>query len=223
MTKSWGAIFDFDGVVVDTEWHHEISWQEVAKEQKKSLTHEQFLSGFGVKNERFISEILGWTSDIELIRAISERKEGLFQGHVHAGSIPLLLGVQDFIESLHEHDVPCAIASSSILKNIDLILNQKHISNLFSHIISGEDVAKGKPNPECFMKAASALKLPPERTIVFEDALLGIEAALKAGCKCVAITTTFDRKEFEELPFKADLIVDSFSELNVRELESWFQ
>ncbi len=221
MTKSWGVIFDFDGVVVDTIRHHELCWLEVAKEQNKSVTHEQYVSGFGVKNARFIREILGWTSDPKEIEAISKRKEALFQARV--ADVQLHSGFRQFLEMLNKHDVPCAIASSSILKNIDLVLKRHDIQSYFAQIVSGEDVSHGKPDPECFIKAAMRLKLEPQRTVVIEDALLGIEAATKAGCKSIGITTTFQPRAFEQLPYRADKIIDSFNELTFGELDSWFQ
>ncbi len=222
MTKLWGAIFDFDGVVVDTEWHHEVCWQQVAKERDAKITHEQYLSGFGVKNERFIGEMLAWTQDAEEIEQIAKRKESLFQEHANAGTIELVPGVDALLATLHNESITCAIASSSILKNIELILHHYPIRNYFVRIISGEDVSQGKPSPDCFLKAAASLGLAPECCVVFEDALLGVEAAKRAGCKCVAITTTFARGRFEELPYKADAIIDNFSDLNMKELESWF-
>ena len=59
MKATWGIIFDFDGVIVDSGKLHELAWQHVANQRNANLTHEQFLAGFGVKNDRFISEILG--------------------------------------------------------------------------------------------------------------------------------------------------------------------
>lgn len=222
MKPSWAAIFDFDGVIVDTEWHHEVCWQAVAKERKQGVTHEQYVSGFGVKNERFIREILAWTKDPSEIEAVSKRKEQLFQEHIAQETVSLIPGVDGLLQTLHEARVPCAIASSSILKNIELLLKNSPIRGYFSFIVSGENVREGKPNPECFLQAANGLKIAPEQCVVFEDALLGVEAAKRAGCKAVAITTTFDRSQFEGLSYKADKIIDTFSELNLNEIESWF-
>lgn len=222
MENSWGAVFDFDGVVVNTEWHHEVCWQQVAKERNQPLTHEQYVAGFGVKNDRFISEILGWTTDPEEIKQISVRKEEIFQKHAQKNSIELIQGILEFLHQLEKHGIPCAIASSSILKNIHIVLEHSPAKRFFSEIVSGEDVKVGKPNPACFLRAAEKLHLPPDRCIVFEDALLGVEAASKAGSKVVAITTTFPKREFEELPFRLMKIVPHFGELNVEEIDSWF-
>lgn len=223
MASKWGAIFDFDGVIVDTEWHHEVCWQQVAKERNQSLTHEQYVSGFGVKNERFISEMLAWTQDAEEIKKIAKRKEEIFQQNALHEAPNLVIGVDALLDELNHHQIPCAIASSSILKNIDIVLGSNPVRKFFSQIVSGDDVQLGKPNPECFLKAAAKLHMPPERCVVFEDALLGVEAAKRAGCKVIAITTTFNQEEFAKMNFCPDKIIESFSEVQVAELESWFQ
>ncbi len=218
----WGAIFDFDGVVVDSAHHHELCWQKVAKEYEVALTHEQFLAGFGVKNERFIAEILGWTEDAEKIEEIAKRKEALFQEHIKTTKIECIPGIGAFLQKLEHEHIPSVIASSSIVKNIELVLSNTDIASFFSHIVSGEDVKRGKPDPQCFLEAAKRMQLPPERTVVFEDALLGVEAAKRAGAFCVALTTTFSREEFVKLPHKADMIVKNFEKIDFAVIDSWF-
>lgn len=220
--STWGAIFDFDGVILDTERHHEICWEKVAQERKASLSRQQFVNGFGVKNERFIREILGWTQDPEEIERIAKRKEALFQEHAATHAIGLIPGVEQFLDELTKKRVPCAIASSSILKNIELLLRHSSVKRYFSQIVSGEDVSHGKPHPEVFLKAAKKLGLAPERCVVFEDALLGVEAAVRAGSKVVALTTTFAKKEFESLPFCPDLLISDFNEEVLSTIERWF-
>ncbi len=218
----WAVIFDFDGVIVDTERHHEICWQQVAAERNQSMTHSQYVSGFGIKNDRFISEILGWSYDPEEIAQIARRKEAIFQDHAATAVIDLIPGVEAFIHQLSEQNIPCAIASSSILKNIELVLSNTTLKNAFSSIISSEDVVQGKPHPEVFVKAAEKLALPPQRCVVIEDALLGVEGAVRAGTKVVAITTTFAKEKFESLEFCPDLIINGFHKWIFAEIEKWF-
>src|SRR5262245_7249312 len=118
MANRWGAIFDFDGVIVDTEWHHEVCWRKLADELQLAMTHEQYVAGFGVKNERFIKEILAWSDDPKEIDTIARKKEAIFQEHAKSATIHLLPGLERFLQALKSLDIPCAIASSSILKNI---------------------------------------------------------------------------------------------------------
>lgn len=216
----WGAIFDFDGVVVNTGAHHYKCWQQVAEKRDRVISREQFLLGFGVKNSKFISDILKWTQDPKEIEEISKQKEALFQEI--AQTVPLVSGLEAFLKDLKQANISCAIASSSILKNIQILLDRLPIKHYFSHIVSGEDVREGKPNPEVFVQAANRLKIVPAKCVVFEDALYGIEAADRAGCKKVAVTTAFASGRFEALGIPLDKIIHSFEEISVLEIDSWF-
>jgi len=222
VNSGWGAIFDFDGVVVDTIREHELCWQEVAKRRNLAITHEQYLLGFGVKNAHFISKILRWTEDPEEIETIAKEKEAIFQKHIQQHTIPLVAGFDAFIKILQAKGIPQSIASSSILKNIELVLEPYSLKHSFDAIVSGEDVQKGKPDPEVFLMAAKRLNMPPERCVVFEDALYGIEAAKRAGCKVVALTTSFERKRIEDFGFLPDAIIETFHELDYEVLNRWF-
>lgn len=216
----WGAVFDFDGVVVNTESHHEACWRQVADELGLAMTREQFLLGFGVKNALFISQILGWTDDPTKIEEICRRKESLFQEMAH--KVALVDGLEHFLEDLKKKNIPCVIASSSILKNIQILLDRLSIKKYFFEVVSGEDVREGKPNPEVFLLAAKKIHKEPSRCVVFEDALYGIEAADRAGCKKVAVTTAFSKERFENLGFHLDKIVSSFKDINTGEVDQWF-
>ena len=149
-------------------------------------------------------------------------RQGFFIGqkNIENKDVQFLPGVESFIASLQALGVPCAIASSSIPDHITALLHGTTIT--INTIVSGRDVLVGKPNPAVFLQAAKMLQLAPERCVVIEDALLGVEAAVNAGCKCVAITTSFTRSVFENLPYKADAIIDKFSELSIKEIQSWF-
>lgn len=214
-----GAIFDFDGVLFHSEREHEACWREVAKEIGKPVTREQFLRGFGVKNALFIREILRWTEDDAEIERIIQRKESFFQHHLETQPLLPIAGTADLAQRLGEAHVPCAIGSSSCRRNIDLVMAPyPALRACFSVIVSGEDVAKGKPNPEVFIQAAKRLGLPPERCVVFEDAPLGIEAAKSAHAKVVGLATTFSAEELEKT--HPDLLVDTLSSVSLEDLRA---
>jgi len=210
---TWYAIFDFDGVIVQSEKQHQDAWFQVAKKRGLPITREAFLTGFGVKNQYFIAEILGWTKDPEEIAHIIAEKEAIFQKMAESGQVTLIPGVEKWLKELAKAHIPCAVGSSSIRKNIDLVLAHTTIQGYFSVIVSGEMVTHGKPDPEVFLKCAEALKMVPAQCTVYEDAPAGIMAAKRAGMKAVALTTTFERAVFEKMgKERPDRIITDFTE-----------
>ena len=127
--------------------------------------------------------------------------------------IPLIPGTETLIRDLHEQSVPMCIGTSTERKNIDLAIQQNHLSGLFAGAICSEDVSKGKPDPEVFLKAADLIGIPPKYCIVFEDSTHGIEAASQAEMISVGITTT--KPERELLKSGANLVVESLDEINL--------
>jgi len=119
-----------------------------------------------------------------------------------------------WLNHLREAGIPCAIGSSTHRLNIETGLASIGLKDRFQVIITAEDVSHGKPDPEVFLNAASRLSVPPESCVVFEDALVGIEAAHRGGMKVVAVATTNPI----ELLNGADLAVHQLDELSVARL-----
>jgi beta-phosphoglucomutase len=117
----------------------------------------------------------------------------------------------ELIRGLKELGFKLAIASSTPRVNIEFAIEQLKMADLFDGFVGAEDVTRGKPDPEVFLKAAQKVGVPPERCVVFEDAVAGVIAAKRGGMKCVAVTTTNPSSALEEAG--ADLVVDSLSEL----------
>jgi HAD superfamily hydrolase (TIGR01509 family) len=133
--------------------------------------------------------------------------------------VEALPGVVPWLESLLAAGIPCGIGSSTARANIDLSLELIGCKRYFSTIVSAEDVTLGKPDPSIFLLVASRLGMAPGKCVVFEDALFGIEAARRAGMKCVAVATTFPA---EQLTKDTNRVVHRLDELAVGELASWF-
>ena len=209
-----GAIFDWDGVVIDSSAHHEESWERLAKETGYQLPPGHFKKGFGMKNEFIIPNLLNWTTDPVEIGRLSLRKEALYREIVLEWGLKPLAGVVVWLNQLREAGIPCAIGSWTHRLNIETGLASIGLKDRFQVIITAEDVSHGKPDPEVFLKAASRLSMPPESCVVFEDALVGIEAAHRGGMKVVAVATTNPI----ELLKDADLAVHQLGELNVARL-----
>ncbi len=213
-TPPFGAIFDWDGVIVDSGRLHEESWRRLAAELGKTVTPESFLRGFGMKSARVIEEVHGWATDPEEIARLTDRKENFYREIVRQGEIAPLPGVVTWLRQLGEAGIPCAVASSSPRLNIQVVLARIGLPGAFREIISAEDVLHGKPHPEVFEKAADRLGLTRNDCVVFEDAHVGVEAAHAAGMKVVAVTTTHSASDLAD----ADLVVRKLDELSIAQV-----
>lgn len=216
--RTWGAIFDWDGVVIDSSRHHEESWERLAREVGKQLPEGHFKKGFGMKNEWIIPNLLQWTQEPAEIHRLSLRKEALYREIVLEWGISPLPGVVAWLEALKGAGVPRVIGSSTHRLNIEVTLGKLGLLNAFDAIVSAEDVSAGKPDPQVFLKAAGKINIPPGKCIVFEDAHVGIEAARRAGAKIIAVATTNPLPDLG----KADLAVASLEELTIEKAAALF-
>src|SRR4051794_20980909 len=146
-----GVIFDWDGVIIDSSVQHKEGWERLALEEKQPLPADHFTRSFGMKNERVIPEILGWTEDVAEIRRLSLRKEALYRIIVKERGVEALPGVAEFLRRLREARVPCAVGSSTHRLNIDTILDVLGFTGFFDVIVTAENVRHGKPHPEVFL------------------------------------------------------------------------
>jgi HAD superfamily hydrolase (TIGR01509 family) len=208
-SESWCALFDWDGVVIDSSRLHEKSWEWMSREYDLPLAPGHFRRGFGMKNERIIPEVLGWASEKAHISDLAAKKERRYRELVIEEGLEPLPGVAEWLNELHKAGVACSIASSTERANIDVVLERIGLKKFFSAIVSGDEVEHGKPAPDIFLKAAAKLGNLP--ALVFEDALVGIEAARRAGMAVVAVTTTHPAHELSA----ANQIVNRLDELTI--------
>jgi len=213
-----GALFDWDGVVVDSSAQHERSWELLADENGKRLPPDHFLRGFGMKNQEIVRGLLEWCDDPREIEALSLRKEVLYRQVVQEEGIAPIPGAVELLHLLNERGVACAVASSTHRENITSGLEKIGISHLFAAVVSAEDVTVGKPDPEVFVKCAKAIGREQHRCVVFEDAVVGIQAGQAAGMKVVAVATT---NSLDKL-LDANLAVESLEHVDWTTLELLF-
>ena len=183
------VIFDWDGVVVDSSAHHERSWEILAAKRNLPLPADHFKRGFGKKNNVIIPD-LGWATEPADVDALAHEKEEIYRSLVREKGIAPLPGVRDLLAALEAHGIPCAIGSSTERANLDCLLDLMHLRKFFRVIVSGEEVVHGKPDPSIFLLAAERLGFDPADCVVIEDALVGIEAAKRAGMPVLAVATT---------------------------------
>jgi len=205
-----GALFDWDGVVIDSSRQHEESWEMLAAEIGKPLPPDHFVRGFGMKNQVIIPQILKWTNDPGEIDRYSLRKEFLYRQIIREHGIQPLPGVVELLELLGRHGVPCSVASSTHRENIETIFDAMGLRGYFRAVVTSEDVSHGKPDPEVFLKSAAKIGRDARNCVVFEDAHVGIAAGRDAGAKVIAVATTHS---VEELGM-ADAAVHSLLEVD---------
>lgn len=188
MTLQGGVLWDMDGVLVDTGEFHFHAWSQVLPDYGLRMSYEVFRSTFGMNNAGVVSTLLGRKPEPELLAELGERKEQQFR-QVVRGHIQPLPGVCLWLDRLRAEGAPQAIASSAPPANIDVIVDELGLRPYFTTIATGYDLP-GKPDPTLFLEAARRIDVPPERCVVVEDAIAGVEAAKRAGMRCIAVTTT---------------------------------
>jgi beta-phosphoglucomutase len=206
MTRQ-GILWDMDGVLVDTGDFHYQAWSETLSVYGIPFNHELFRTTFGMNNAGILTTLLGQRPTPELLAEISDRKEQWFRQAMR-GRVQPLPGVLDWLERLRDAGFQQAIASSAPPANIDAVVDEVGLRAHFDVIVSGFDLP-GKPAPALFLKIARLINVPPRQCIVVEDAVAGVEAAQRAGMKCVAVTTTNPADSLKA----ADIVVERLDAL----------
>jgi beta-phosphoglucomutase family hydrolase len=212
------VLWDLDGVIADTGLWHFISWQQALKKLGRSFNEEDFRSIFGKRNDAIIATMLGNNVPEEKIEDIVEDKEKFFRQNIRK-DLKIFPGVLNLLILLRENGILCAIASSTPLENILLILNELKIKDYFQAIAYGHEVNEGKPSPLIFLKAAEKLNVLTGNCIVIEDAIAGVTAAKRGGMHCIAVTNSHPAGLLAD----ADLVVDSLERVGLEELNKLFK
>lgn len=185
-----GAIFDLDGVIVDTAKYHFYAWRELANELGFEFTAKDNERQKGVSRMQSLEVLLevgGITglSDQEKENLASKKNARYIEMLDRLDKSELLEGAEAYLKKLRSEGVRISLGSAS--KNAPFILEKLGITDLFDAIVDGNDVAKAKPAPDVFLRAAEVLGLDPADCCVFEDSQAGIDAARAAGCSIIAI------------------------------------
>lgn len=217
MSNNAAVIFDMDGVLVDNKHIHRKAWVEFCRQYNHPIKEEDFDNiGFGKTNREYLS--LFFKRDVSENEAIKlgEKKERIYRQLIEKeiepvkGLIPLLRKIKN------EYGFKTAVASSAPRTNIDFVLEKLRITSYFDVLVDESMVHEGKPNPDIYVKAAQLLEVIPEESLVFEDSLFGVEAALRAGMIVVALTTSHNKKELSE--FSVKKVIKDFTEIQPEEI-----
>lgn len=212
-------IFDFDGLILDTETPEVLVWQSIYKDQGFELPLDEWkktIGGYGISNFD-AAEHLALLSSGRLDPVSSKaryRKET--DAIIHAS--PILPGVVDMIEQAKAAGIKVAIGSSSPHSWVDAHAKRLNIFHYFDFITCQDDVAPGrtKPNPDIYLKSLERLKVQKNEAVVFEDSLNGVEASRRAGIFVVAVPNQLT----SQMNVRGDLTVSSIAELTLQDLQN---
>ena len=222
------VIFDFDGVIADTEPVHMRAFQLTLGEKGISLTREDYYAKYLAYDDntlfKTVLEDREHTHDEVLIRDLMDKKSDHYEALIK-GNIEILPGALDFIKSLAEK-YSLAIGSGALRGEILHILRFAGIDDYFDVIVSAEDVQKCKPAPDVFIEVLNRLNskrsgsetIFPSECLVVEDSISGVKAAISAGMKCLAVTNSYSAQELAG----AHLVRDHLNELMLKEVEGLF-
>ncbi len=205
-----GIVFDFDGVIIDSEKARYDAWQSVYTIYGQTLPLEKWILNIGRASYVTDPHVL-----LQSLTGLKLSYEELYQKAKEfefkfAADIPALPGVIGVIDGAYAKDIPMAIASSSSRAWVEGHLKRLQIYNKFTTLVCREDTVTHKPSPEPYVTAVNRLGCRPEDAIAIEDSPLGIDAAISAGLKCIAVGCSIT-KELDLT--KANLQLSSFVNL----------
>lgn len=210
-----GLIFDFDGLMIDTEIPRAVTWKQIFENNGFTLSMEDYYKTIGSDDSAYdpADDLSKRTQNKLSKQEISAWVEEKSQQMIFEQ--PLLPGVEDIIHKAHDSGMKLGIASSSFRDWVIPLLEKHHIQQYFDVVFTRENVKFTKPDPELYLSAMKAMGLLPNTSIAFEDSSNGIKAAKAAGMYCIAVPNEITRKMNLQI---ADKIVDSFNDLSIAEL-----
>lgn len=203
-----GVIFDMDGVIIDNHKYHYEAWLEFCQKYGIKLTPEVYRDQFNGKTNKDLFPMLFGALSEEKIKAYTDEKEAIYK-ELYAPNRAPLKGLVTFLEDLKQLGIKTAIGTSAPPTNVEFILDHLDLRKYFSVIVDGPQVKKGKPDPEVYQLCVRRLGLRPEECIVFEDALAGLEAGKRAGCKIIGVATSHTKEELQDV---VNDIIEDFSD-----------
>jgi beta-phosphoglucomutase len=215
-------IWDVDGTLVDTAELHFQAWVKVAQQLGKPFSRDDFAATFGRRNPEILRQLFGEELNEQEVADLGALKEDLYRDEARKG-VDLLPGVRLLLEGLHAAGFLQAIGSSAPLRNVRLILELTRTGSFFSAVASMEDTERGKPDPEVFLVAAAKLGVTPERCLVMEDAVAGVQAAKAGGMKCIAVRFVGHHSEENLAAAGADRVVRTLEEVSVEKVRQILQ
>ena len=210
------VIFDMDGVIIDSEPFHLKVNREIFRELNIKFSEKEYSAYIGVSNDEMWSDIKeknNLSQSVAYLKQLQIKKDMDYLQKMDDKPID---GIMELLNELKYGNIPTALASSSSVKYIGMVLDSFNISDFFSVIVSGENMKRGKPAPDIFLHTASLLKVAPGSCVVIEDSRNGVIAAKAAGMRCVGFQNP---NSVNQDISASDIIVGSIKELNLQSIK----
>ncbi len=217
------VIFDFDGVITDSEILHLRAFNEVLGRHGLKISKQDYYKNYLELTDLNLIKSLVEKGALKLdeqgIKTLAGQKSTAYEKLAKTEG-RIIEGVRDFLQMLKTNNVPMAICSGSLQAEIEFILEEAGLRKFFDVIVSSEQVKRHKPHPDGFLLAlrklneTSKTNISAVECVAIEDSRLGLEAAHRAGMHCVAVTNSYDAEQLK----RADKIVDNISELTISDL-----
>ncbi len=183
------VLFDLDGTLVDNMPFHIEAWIETARSLGREITAAEVMRDFaGRRNEEILPALLGRAMSTAEIATIADAKEARYR-ELFGPHVAPVRGAVALLDALDEHGVVFGIASAAPKPNRDFVLERLGLRERFRVVVGAEEVTRGKPAPDLFLLGAERLGVAPAEVLVFEDAHLGVQAAVAAGMRACGVTT----------------------------------
>jgi len=214
-----GVIFDMDGVIVDSHGIHIKAWREFLRAKGCMVTDSELdFVRDGRKKEDILRHFFGDLTQ-DQIQTFGRQKELLFKDE--AKGIDTIPGIRQLLDEFNRAGIPMAIGSSGSGGRVQYILELLQLGKYFATVVSGDEVAMGKPDPAIFRKAARDLQIRPMDSLVVEDSVSGVLAAKAAGMKCLGIAD--DRHADALLQAGASEVLPNFMNTSLSKVQALFR
>jgi beta-phosphoglucomutase family hydrolase len=186
LTMIKAILFDLDGLMVDSEPHSLASWEAMLKERGATLDQLTIDSILGLRIDATARTLIDKYQLPDTVQGLSDAKTEYQIAHLNSNVQPMP-GLIELLDEIDRRGLKKAVASSGIRRYVEAVLRANGLLDRFSVIITGDQVAHGKPAPDVFLAAARALRVEPQHCLVLEDAPAGVQAAKAAGMMCIAV------------------------------------
>ncbi len=196
-------IFDMDGLMIDSERVTFECYQEILKGMNLTMDEEFYKTLLGKPLKGIYQRFYDVYGNDFPIEDVIKDVHALMAKRFETEGVPIKTGLKSLLEYLKENNYKTIVATSSNRDRVDTILSQAQITDYFDDSICGDEVTKGKPNPEVFLKSCQKLGVNVDEAIVLEDSEAGIQASYDAGIKVICIPDMkYPEKQYEEETFK---------------------